>query len=212
MFLFTKNHIVACRRLLLLELQFFTPNSRLTKVIYVWGYQVISLLLSGSSWGERTKTIINKHFLNYDYMPMPYLPTACHWHAIGKSKDDRPRIPELPKCKFFMLVWPFQSFPFWRDSSIFPVVSGPRNRRGRNIAWTCCRWSRVAGTLSSTPLVKGAEGLFYSSDLGENSWGGKTEPAGGFPRFQSSIFSVNSMGLVESESTYILPYKSAIHV
>ena len=24
----------------------------------------------------------------------------------------------------------------------------------------------MAGTLSSTPLVKGAEGLFYSSDLG----------------------------------------------
>ena len=58
--------------------------------------------------------------------------------------------------------------------------------------------------------MKGAEGLFYSSDLGQKSGGGNTELAGGFPRFPSSIFSVNSMGLVES--TYILAYKLAIHV
>ena len=24
--------------------------------------------------------------LNYDYMPMPNLPAACHWHAIGMAE------------------------------------------------------------------------------------------------------------------------------
>ena len=37
----------------------------------------------------------------------------------------------------------------------------------------------MAGTLSSTPLVKGAEGLFYSSDLGvKERWDGFLELGG----------------------------------
>ena len=96
--------------------------------IYIWGYQVISLLLSGSSWGERTKSRINKHF----WIMTVCLCPICRQHAIGmpfacrNARDDRPRIPEL-------LVWPFQSFPCF-----FPVVSGhgaTSHVRHETIAW-----------------------------------------------------------------------------
>ena len=82
-----------------------------------------------------------------------------------------PRIPEL-QCPNVETPDPFRASHFRGDSSIFPVVSGATGHvAGETSLETCCRWSRVAGTLSSTPLVKGAEGLFYSSDLGQKGWG-----------------------------------------
>ena len=120
--------------------------------------------------------------------------------AWQKSKDDRfEGFLNCPNVSFSCWYDPFKVIsPFWGDSSIFLVKRGHETSQKHRL--NHCRWSRVAGTLSSTPLVKGAEGLFYSSDLGiiimglvnlfcgvrEFGWdrkvGGKIELPSGFPR------------------------------